>query len=142
MGSVHWGLRHSLSRTPYPNPHDVQGVTVTPMTKWAGARVRRIITNVLATKGDLCHICGLPGADSVDHNPPRSQLIAAGVGNPDAMAYLFPAHLTPCNLARNDSPITPELCATLRRRRLAMLGQSEPPPALSPLFSSRRPSLF
>lgn len=73
---------------------------------------------VLTSKGRTCHLCGLGGANSADHEPPRSVLIAAGVTNPDAMRFLFPAHLG-CNIDRKARPITDELRTELRDRMLA-----------------------
>jgi hypothetical protein len=106
------------------------------MRKWAGPQVRQLIDLTLSTKGTTCHLCGLPGADSADHDPPRSVLVRAGVANPDAAVYLFPAHWTPCNNNRKAKPLTPELRAELRAARLSHLGQSEPV-NLSPMFADR-----
>jgi hypothetical protein len=86
---------------------------------------------VLTTKGRVCHLCGLPGADSADHDPPRSVLLASGIHNPDAIRYLFPAHLG-CNLDRKARTITDELRAELRERQAARLRVK---PTLSPRFA-------
>ncbi len=80
------------------------------------------MNHTLATKGRVCHLCGLPGANSADHEPTRSELIAARVPNPDAPMYLWPAHKV-CNLRRGTRPITAELRAELRQRM-----QAEPLP--------------
>lgn len=82
---------------------------------WGGSYARRITTAVLTTKGTTCHLCGQPGADSADHNPPRSVLIRMGVTAPDAMRYLFPAHWQPCNNHRKARPLTDQLRAECRR---------------------------
>jgi hypothetical protein len=106
------------------------------MRKWAGPKVRQLIDYTLATKGTTCHLCGLPGADSADHDPPRSVLVRAGVPDPDAPAYLYPAHWSPCNNNRKAQPITPELRAELRTARLELLGELEPV-KLSAVFADR-----
>lgn len=79
--------------------------------------MRRLAALVVATKGSTCHLCELEGADSPDHNPPRQDLIDAGVHYPDQLAYLWPAHRL-CNVRRKRRPITDELKAELRARRL------------------------
>lgn len=91
------------------------------MKGWNGRGVRRLIDLTLQTKGTTCHLCGLGGADSADHNPPRQDLVDAGVPDPDHPAYLYPAHLA-CNKRRKRRPITPELRAELLAARLADLG--------------------
>ena len=48
---------------------------------------------VIARDGYLCHLCGLPGADSVDHLIPRSR------GGDDTAANLKAAH-NACNNRR------------------------------------------
>lgn len=110
------------------------------MSDWAGRKVRRLVDAVLFTKGRTCHLCSLPGADSADHDPPRSVLVAGGVANPDALVYLFPSHRFPCNVARKARPITDELRAELRAKRLALAGPVVDAAARSPRF--RRPDLL
>lgn len=107
------------------------------MKAWGGRRVRRLIVAVLAFRGTTCHLCGLPGADSADHDPPRSVLIESGVPDPDLLVYLFPSHRLPCNVSRGARPITDELRAELRAKRLAYLGYRADDAALSPRFASR-----
>ncbi len=110
------------------------------MKAWAGRRVQQLIAVVLEVKGTVCHLCGLDGANSADHDPPRSVLIAAGVPDPDALEYLFPSHRYPCNVTRKARPITEQLRAellTLRRRYLERLEHAR---ALSPRLARRRPS--
>lgn len=85
---------------------------------WGGRRSQRLVLAVLSTKGRTCHLCRLGGANSADHEPPRSVLIAAGIADPDAMRFLFPAHLG-CNIDRKARPITDELRTELRDRMLA-----------------------
>lgn len=86
------------------------------VTAWAGRKVRRLINYTLATKGRICHLCDEDGADSADHDPPRSELIRLGVPNPDAPEYLWPSHYR-CNLRRNDRPISDSLRLELRVKR-------------------------
>lgn len=105
---------------------------------WSGRRVRRLINYCLANKGTVCHLCDLPGADSADHDPPRSQLLGV-VPDPDALEFLWPSHRLPCNVSRQDRPITAALKAELRTKRLKLTGQSLPPTPLSPRFADRRP---
>jgi hypothetical protein len=85
---------------------------------WGGRRAQQLTQAVLTTKGFTCHLCGLPGATSADHDPPRSVLLRAGVPNPDQLQYLHPSHLL-CNLHRKARPITDELRAECRARFLA-----------------------
>lgn len=112
------------------------------MSEWSGRKVRRLVNLVLHVKGRTCHLCGLGGADSADHDPPRSELVARGVPDPDALEYLWPSHKLPCNIARGARPITAGLRAELRAKRLSSLGQSAADATLSPRFASRRPSFF
>src|SRR5690349_17371459 len=105
--------------------------------RWGGRKVRRLVLEVLHHKGRTCHLCGLEGADSADHNPPRSVLVARGVANPDALEFLFPSHRRPCNLSRQDRPITDALRAELRAKRLAHVAASTPSPSRSPRFDRR-----
>lgn len=75
-------------------------------------------------------------ADSPDHDPPREDLIRAGVPDPDALVYLWPSHWI-CNVRRGRRPITPELLATLRRQYLADQTRAAAALALSPRFKRR-----
>jgi hypothetical protein len=106
---------------------------------WGGRRAQRLVASTLLNKGTTCHLCDLEGADSADHDPPRSVLLAQGVANPDQARYLFPAHRYPCNIKRKAREITDELRAELRAARLAALGLAETAVPLSPRFASRRP---
>lgn len=106
------------------------------MRAWSGRRVQWLVSVVLRTKGTTCHLCGLPGADSADHNPPRSVLIGSGCQDPDALVYLFPAHRVPCNVGRGARPITDELRAELRGKRLRFEARTSQ--RLSPRFARRR----
>lgn len=103
------------------------------MKPWGGRRAQRLVVAVLTSKGRTCHLCGLGGANSADHNPPRSALIRAGIHDPDALRFLFPAHLA-CNVRRNDRPLTAELTAELRDK---MLRSHRVKPALSSRFAGR-----
>lgn len=107
------------------------------MSGWGGRKVRRLTLAVLHHKGRTCHLCGLDGADSPDHDPPRSVLLERGVPNPDALEFLFPSHRRPCNHARQARPITDALRVELRAKRLAYLAASTPSPARSPRFDRR-----
>lgn len=88
------------------------------LPSWGGRRAQRLVQATLSSKGRTCHLCELGGANSADHNPPRSALIRAGIQDPDALRFLFPAHLL-CNVKRKDRPITDELRAELRAMMLA-----------------------
>ena len=64
---------------------------------------RKNRAEVLA-ESDICHLCGRPGATTVDHEPPRKILVMMGVADPDAKQYLRPAHLK-CNQRRGTKPL-------------------------------------
>jgi hypothetical protein len=96
----------------------------------------------LSVKGTTCWLCGMAGADSADHDPPRSVLIRSGVRDPDALGYLNPAHLYPCNQVRGKRPVTDELRAEVLAARLAHLARASAAAALSPRLARRRPSLL
>lgn len=107
------------------------------MSSWSGRRATELTAACLTMKGRVCHLCGLDGANSADHDPPRQDLIEARVLDPDDLCYLFPAHLK-CNQRRARRLITDELRSELRARRLADL---EPPsPRLSSSLEARRPA--
>lgn len=59
---------------------------------------RRLLREVLAGKGTVCHLCRRPGADSIDHLIPHS---AGGAYTYD---NLMPAHRV-CNSMRGDMPL-------------------------------------
>ena len=61
-------------------------------------RVRRALAAVLARDGDLCWLCGRPGANSPDHVLPQSMGGGHDVGN------LRAAHRW-CNSARKATPL-------------------------------------
>lgn len=106
---------------------------------WSGSRRwRRLVATTLANKGTVCHLCGMGGATSADHDPPRQELVRRGVPDPDDLRFLNPAHLV-CNHRRGTQPLTPELRAHLRALRLADLGLGPTPTGLSPRFTKRRP---
>lgn len=126
---------------------------VAGVSEWSGRKVRRLIDLTLATKGTTCHICGLPGADSADHDPPRSVLIAAGMPDPDDPRYLFPSHRYPCNIRRKARALTLDLRRAMRAARLDYLDAlgtplvdppplvDDAPPSSSPRFARRRATL-
>ena len=100
---------------------------------WGGRHAQSRVQATLTSKGRTCHLCELGGANSADHNPPRSELIRAGVPDPDALRFLFPAHLL-CNVLRKARPITPELRAELRAK---LLESHRVRPARSARFAQR-----
>ena len=73
---------------------------------WRGRYAARLVTAVLLEQGRTCWLCGGGGADSVDHEIPRSR---GGTDNP---TNLRPVHhdVAPyCNRRRgNDDPFTPD----------------------------------
>lgn len=111
------------------------------MSEWGGRKVAQLVALTLGTKGSVCHLCGLEGADSADHNPPRSVLVASGVANPDDPGYLFPAHRRPCNHSRGARPITDELRAELRAKRLAFVDEHQVA-TTSARFARTRPTFL
>lgn len=82
--------------------------------------MRPLVNLVVARDRGVCWLCGLAGADSADHEPPRSVLLTMGVPNPDALEYLKASHIL-CNKRRGTRPVTPALCRELRARRLVDL---------------------
>ncbi len=58
---------------------------------------------------DVCHICGQPGADTIDHKLPRAR------GGTNALPNLAPAHAA-CNRAKSDKDHAPivKRCGSLR----------------------------
>lgn len=84
------------TRSPSPSPHRDGGHPVSSSRRsqplppnWARTRRR-----VLRDHAGLCHVCGKPGADEVDHVVPASQ------GGTDAMDNLAPIHKNPCHLRK------------------------------------------
>ena len=61
-------------------------------------RWRNLRRWVLARDGGICHLCGLAGADSVDH------LVARTHGGTNHLTNLAAAHLA-CNQRRGDKPL-------------------------------------
>lgn len=64
--------------------------------RWEGRKVARLRALVLAEYGNVCHLCGGVGADSVDHVIPRS------CGGDDSLDNLRPAHRS-CNYSRGNA---------------------------------------
>jgi hypothetical protein len=87
------------------------------MSSWGGRAVRPLVNAIVQRDGGVCWLCGLLGADSADHEPPRRDLVRLGVLNPDDPAYLRAAHLI-CNKRRGTRPVTTALKAELRARML------------------------
>lgn len=106
---------------------------------WGGRRLRPLINFVVRRDAGICWLCGEPGADSADHDPPRSDLIAAGVPNPDDPEYLRAAHLL-CNKRRGKRPVTESLRVELRAKRAVDVARAAASASLSPIFAARRPS--
>lgn len=90
--------------------HPVLGTPLPPATTkvepamrdwdWAGNARRRLalVRLVLAVKGRICHLCGLPGATTADHVIPWSH------GGPNNLENLEPAHQG-CNSVRQALPL-------------------------------------
>ena len=70
------------------------------------SRLYQINRRAILKASDICHLCHLPGADSVDHLVPHSVALAAGwpPAEADALENLAPAHLA-CNLSRGTAPL-------------------------------------
>jgi hypothetical protein len=68
----------------------LSGVSVARSSGRKGRPWRRIRAQVLATS-TVCWLCGHEGAGDIDHDPPRSELLARGL-NPEDPQYLRPAH--------------------------------------------------
>ncbi|MGV0868463.1 HNH endonuclease [Corynebacterium kalidii] len=69
------------------------------MSGWGGRRVTEMRRRVFGAMGRVCHLCGLPGADTIDHLVPRA------AGGDDSLDNLRPAH-GDCNALRQDMPLT------------------------------------
>jgi 5-methylcytosine-specific restriction endonuclease McrA len=65
---------------------------------WSGRRVTDLRAAVLAARGTVCHLCGMPGADTIDHIVPRA------LGGTDDIDNLVPAHKR-CNSSRGALPM-------------------------------------
>lgn len=57
----------------------------------SGSRQQKRARYVMHRDGAICHICGQPGADEVDHVIPTFE------GGPDHITNLAPIHATPCH---------------------------------------------
>lgn len=82
-----------------------------PGWKW------RVKPEVFALYGDVCHLCGLPGADTVDHVVP---------GNDHSLGNLRPAHDHPCHRRKSAQ----EGVDARRRARDQLHRPAEPHPGL------------
>jgi 5-methylcytosine-specific restriction endonuclease McrA len=60
----------------------------------SGSREQRINKAVMEKYGGVCHVCGHPGADQVDHVIPLAE------GGPDTFANRRPIHSKPCHAAK------------------------------------------
>lgn len=63
------------------------------MSGWNGRKIGQLQAAVFAACGRVCHLCGRPGADTLDHLVPRSK------GGTDELDNLAPAHKS-CNSRR------------------------------------------
>lgn len=68
------------------------------MSGWNGRKIARLTALVFAEHGRVCHLCGMPGADSIDHIIPRA------LGGTDELDNLMPAHAR-CNSSRGAMPL-------------------------------------
>lgn len=68
------------------------------MSGWNGRKIARLAAAVFAERGRVCHLCGMPGADTLDHLLPRS------LGGTDDLENLAPAHKS-CNSSRGAMPL-------------------------------------
>lgn len=66
---------------------------------WGGRKVAALRAAVLSEHGTICHLCGMPGADTADHIVPRS------MGGDDSLDNLRPAH-SRCNASRGATPLS------------------------------------
>lgn len=69
------------------------------MASWGGRKVPRLAAAVFAVHGRVCHLCGRPGATTIDHIIPRA------LGGTDDLDNLRPAHHR-CNSARGAMPLS------------------------------------
>lgn len=60
---------------------------------WNGRKIKRLASATFAEHGRVCHLCGMPGADTIDHLIPRSR------GGDNSLDNLRPAHKR-CNSSR------------------------------------------
>ncbi|WP_308010978.1 HNH endonuclease signature motif containing protein [Streptomyces sp. AC495_CC817] len=68
--------------------------------KWGGRKAQEWVQAVLDTYGDICRLCGLPGADTADHIVARSK-----GGDWYAIENGRPAHRR-CNESRGNRDVT------------------------------------
>jgi 5-methylcytosine-specific restriction endonuclease McrA len=57
----------------------------------SGSRQQRRAAAVMSMHEGICHVCGFPGSDEVDH------VIHLGEGGDDTMDNLRPIHSEPCH---------------------------------------------
>jgi 5-methylcytosine-specific restriction protein A len=97
-----------------------------PSGRWQGSYRRKRLPPgwetvmrpvVFATYGDTCHLCGQPGADTIDHVTP---------GDDHSLANLRPAHDDPCHRLKSAH----EGVAARARRRALVRRPTEPHPGL------------
>lgn len=68
------------------------------MSSWGGRKVPALTAAVFADRGRVCHLCGKPGANTIDHIIPRA------LGGTDELDNLRPAHKR-CNSSRGAMPL-------------------------------------
>lgn len=63
----------------------------TPRSTLSGSAQQKRAARILRAHDGICHICGLPGADEVDHVIPTAE------GGADEDRNLRPIHSVPCH---------------------------------------------
>lgn len=110
------------SKKPKPKPRKPSGPQVTRKEQTPGERMagyereqrhpsgaawNRIKANVIASYNGICHLCGDPGAQQVDH------LIAYAEGGTDDISNLRPVHGV-ANTQNNRCPVCQLACNNIR----------------------------
>lgn len=72
----------------------------------SGSKEQRINRAVLRNHGYICHVCGQPGADEVDHVIPLS------AGGADGYDNRLPIHSTPCHAEKTQREAKEARCPT------------------------------
>lgn len=77
---------------------DLEIDTAAGVVRWGGRGAQRLTQLVLATYGNVCHLCGGRGATTADHVIPRSH------GGDNSLENMRPAHAR-CNSQRGNMSI-------------------------------------